>query len=167
MKNKTKTFVYSGPSEKVRIKLMKGGENKEGKAAEKALPPRRSTKHAAGYDLSSNEVKVVKPGEQVSIGTGVCFQLLPWQVGHVKGRSGLRLKKKIDVFNGTLDADYTDELFVLLTNGGSEDFHINVGDRIAQMVIQRYEAPELELSDSLEDMGHAGFGSTGVAAKKD
>ena len=84
----------------------------------------------------------------------------------VRPRSGLALKKGITVLNspGTVDADYRGEIGVILVNLSNEDFIINDGERIAQMVIARHERAEWEQSESLEDSqrGAGGFGSTGV-----
>jgi dUTP pyrophosphatase len=128
--------------------------------------PSRQTAHAAGYDVSSAEPDLIlAPGERRAVGTGLAFELPEGYEMQVRPRSGLALKHGITLPNapGTIDADYRGELKVILQNGGTEPFAIRRGERIAQLVFARHEAPELLESDAVSDTarGAGGFGSTG------
>ena len=128
--------------------------------------PSRQTAHAAGYDVSSAEADLVlAPGERRAVGTGLTFEIPEGYEMQVRPRSGLALKHGITLPNapGTIDADYRGELKVILQNGGSEPFTIRRGERIAQLVFARHEAPDLVESDAISDTvrGAGGFGSTG------
>ena len=105
------------------------------------------------------------PGDRYPVPTGLFFALPAGYEAQVRARSGLALKHGIGLPNGvgTIDSDYRGELKVLLINWGREPFTIRDGDRIAQLVIARYETVEWESVDSLDetDRGTGGFGSTG------
>ncbi|MFN3342146.1 MAG: dUTP diphosphatase [Flavobacteriales bacterium] len=130
--------------------------------------PAYETIGSAGMDLRANiaEPIVLKPLERKLVPTGLFIELPLGTEAQVRPRSGLALKKGITVLNspGTVDADYRGEIGVILVNLSNEDFIINDGERIAQMVIARHERAEWEQSESLEDSqrGAGGFGSTGV-----
>jgi dUTP pyrophosphatase len=128
--------------------------------------PSRQTAHAAGYDVSSSEPDLVlAPGERRAVGTGLVFEIPEGFEMQVRPRSGLALKSGITLPNapGTIDADYRGELKVILQNGGTEPFTIRRGDRIAQLVFARHEAPALVETDAVSSTarGTGGFGSTG------
>jgi dUTP pyrophosphatase len=120
----------------------------------------------AGYDLRSSVAKVLKSGERALLPTGVSLALPQGYVGLVHPRSGLAANHGVTVLNapGTVDAGYRGEISVTLINHGAEDFTISIGDRIAQIVFQKFEVASFiqvsELPDSMR--GTAGFGSTGV-----
>ena len=99
---------------------------------------------------------LVKTGLSISMPTG-CY-------GRIAPRSGLALKKFIDVGAGVVDEDYRGELGVVLFNFGEEDFKINMGDKIAQLIFERIKTPTIVETDDLEETGRGkkGFGSTGV-----
>ena len=109
---------------------------------------------------------VMHPMERMLVPTGLFIELPPGYEAQTRARSGLAVKYGIGLVNGigTIDSDYRGELKVPLINWGSEDFVINNGDRIAQMVIAKYEKVEIELTDSLEETerGAGGFGNTGI-----
>lgn len=137
-----------------------------GQAADIPLP-RYATEHSAGMDLSAaidGEV-VLAPGETRLIPTGFAIALPPGFEAQVRPRSGLAIRHGIGVLNspGTIDADYRGEVKVILTNFGSQEFVLRRGDRIAQMVIARYERAVWEEREVLEntDRGAGGFGHTG------
>jgi dUTP pyrophosphatase len=119
-------------------------------------------------DLRANlEAPVVlKPMERKLIPTGLHIALPAGYEAQVRPRSGLALKHGITVLNtpGTIDADYRGEIGVLLINLSSEDFVINDGERVAQMIIARYEQGEFEIVDELDETerGAGGYGHTGV-----
>ena len=120
----------------------------------------------AGYDLRSTKQATLKPGERVTLPTGVSIALPQGFVGLVHPRSGLAAKNGITVLNapGTVDAGYRGEISVTLINLGQENFEVSIGDRIAQIVFQSFESARFirvtELPGS--QRGSAGFGSTGV-----
>ena len=130
--------------------------------------PAYATPQSAGMDLRANisEPVVLRPMERKLIPTGLYIALPPGYEAQVRPRSGLALKKGITVLNapGTIDADYRGEVGVLLINLSQEDFVVNDGERIAQMVIARHEQGifvEVETLDETE-RGTGGYGHTGV-----
>src|SRR5574342_761553 len=128
--------------------------------------PARQSAHAAGYDVASAEQDLVlAPGERRAVGTGLAFELPEGYEMQVRPRSGLALKHGITLPNapGTIDADSRGELKVILQNSGGEPVTIRRGERIAQLVFARHEAPELIESDAVNETarGSGGFGSTG------
>lgn len=143
----------------VQIRVLLHGEN---------LPlPSRATPGSAGYDVRAAlaEPVTLNPGERVLIPCGFCLAIPEgWEV-QVRPRSGLAIKHGISLINspGTIDSDYRGEVIVPLVNLGSEPFTVNRGERIAQMIFARFEAPELTMVDVLGASGRGvgGFGSTG------
>ena len=130
--------------------------------------PHYSTPTAAGMDLRANidESISLKPLERIIIKTGIFMELPIGYEAQVRPRSGLAFKKGITVLNspGTIDADYRGEVGVILVNLSSEEFVIEDGERIAQMVIAKHEQAkwvEVEILDASQ-RGAGGFGSTGV-----
>ena len=129
--------------------------------------PSRATAHSAGYDVRSAEADLeLQPGEIRAISTGLIMELPRGLECQVRPRSGLAARFGITLPNspGTIDPDYRGELSVLLQNGGSDPVSIGRGDRIAQLVFARFEAPEVVEADDLSrtDRGEGGFGSTGT-----
>ncbi|MFQ7114622.1 dUTP diphosphatase [Hallella bergensis] len=130
--------------------------------------PAYATAQSAGMDLraSLDESVVLKPMERRLISTGLHIALPEGFEAQVRPRSGLALKRGITVLNspGTIDADYRGEVMVLLVNFSQEDFTVNDGERIAQMVIARYEQAEMEVVEVLDETerGTGGYGHTGV-----
>lgn len=130
--------------------------------------PRYETELSAGMDVRSfiESPIILKPFERRLVNTGLYAQLEKGYEIQVRPRSGLALKKGITVLNspGTIDADYRGEIGVILINLSNDDFRINSGDRIAQLVVSKHEQPNLEQTDSLDSTsrGEKGFGSTGV-----
>ena len=130
--------------------------------------PEYETIASAGMDLRANieEPITLKPLERAIVKTGLYMELPIGYEAQVRPRSGLAAKKGITVLNapGTIDADYRGEVGVILVNLSNEDFVINNGERIAQMVIARHERAEWVVVDELSETtrGEGGFGSTGV-----
>lgn len=130
--------------------------------------PEYKTEGASGMDLKAylSQPVTLHPMERMLVPTGLYMELPPGYEAQARARSGLAIKHGIGLVNGigTIDSDYRGELCIPLINWGSEDFVINDGDRIAQLVIARYEKVEVELTDSLEgtERGEGGFGHTGV-----
>lgn len=119
----------------------------------------------AGMDLHAVEAVTLAPGETKLVPTGLAIELLPGFEAQIRPRSGLALKHSITLPNSpaTIDPGYRGEIRVILQNLGREAFEIHAGDRIAQMVIARYEAVEWVEGDDLSDSlrGEGGFGSSG------
>ncbi len=153
-----RTDILSPPT--VRIKRLAHGEGLD--------LPRYETALAAGADVRAAIVKpfVLRPGERFMVPTGIAIALPPGWEAQMRPRSGLAAKHGISCVNspGTIDADYRGELKVILINHGSEDFTINRGDRIGQMVIAPVWQAQFVETDELDDTerGAGGFGSTGV-----
>ena len=130
--------------------------------------PQYATEQSAGLDLRANLDSPVelKPLERKLIPTGLYMALPKGYEAQVRPRSGLAIKKGITVLNspGTIDADYRGEICVILINLSDQPFLINDGERIAQMVIARYEQAEWEQVDVLDqtERGAGGFGHSGV-----
>ena len=131
---------------------------------EHAILPSLGSELAAGYDLcSSMNCKVPKQGK-ILVNTGIKIQLPSNTYAQLKSRSGLACKKNIHVGAGVIDEDYRGEVKVLLLNHSDEDFEVNIGDRIAQMIIIPILRPEISLNavDNNTKRGKDGFGSTGL-----
>ena len=130
--------------------------------------PNYETIASAGMDLraSLSEPRILKPLERSIVGTGLFIELPIGYEAQVRPRSGLAAKKGITVLNapGTIDADYRGEIGVILVNLSNEDFIINNGERIAQIVIAKHERAEWINVDELSktSRGEGGFGSTGI-----
>lgn len=130
--------------------------------------PTYATPQSAGMDLRANidATITLKPMERKLIPTGLFMALPEGYEAQVRPRSGLALKHGITVLNspGTIDADYRGEVGVILINLSQEDFIINDGERIAQMVIARHETADFEQVEVLDDTerGEGGYGHTGI-----
>ena len=130
--------------------------------------PEYATAQSAGVDLRANldEPVVMKPMERRLIPTGLFISLPVGFEAQVRPRSGLAIKKGITVLNtpGTIDADYRGEIGVILINLSQEDFTVNDGERIAQMVIAHHEQAEWIQVETLDETerGAGGFGHSGV-----
>lgn len=130
--------------------------------------PKYATINSAGMDLRANieEPIVLKPMERRLIPTGLYMALPQGFEAQIRPRSGLAFKKGITVLNspGTIDSDYRGELMVLLINLSTEEFIVNNGERIAQMVIAKHEKAEFTVVTELDDTerGAGGWGHTGV-----
>lgn len=130
--------------------------------------PAYETSQSAGMDIRAciNKTILLKPLERALIPTGLAVEVENGYEVQVRARSGLALKNGICLANGigTIDSDYRGEIGVILINLGQEDFVVNNGDRIAQLVVMKHETPIIiedeNLSDSKRQSG--GFGSTGL-----
>ncbi len=129
--------------------------------------PEYATAFAAGLDLRANIAQpvVLKPLERALVPTGIYIELPMGYEAQIRPRSGLAIKHGIGIVNapGTIDADYRGEIRVILVNLSNEDFIINDGERICQMVVAQHASVEWEQVDSLEqtERGAGGFGHTG------
>lgn len=130
--------------------------------------PTYATEGASGMDLRAytEEPIILRPMERMLVPTGIYVEIPQGYEGQVRARSGLAIRNGIGLVNsiGTIDSDYRGELRVPLINFGSEPFEIQNGDRIAQLVIAKYEKVEVELAEALNDTdrGEGGFGHTGI-----
>jgi len=129
--------------------------------------PGYATQHSSGMDLMAANIEpiTIKSQQIKLVPTGICIALPSHLEAQIRPRSGLALKHGITVLNspGTIDADYRGEIKVILVNHAKEDFVIERGMKIAQMVISKYEQILWDEVDSLDDTlrGSGGFGSTG------
>lgn len=130
--------------------------------------PQYATAGSAGMDLYSNIENsiTIQPGTRVIVPTGVYIILPTGYEAQIRSRSGLAAKYGISVLNspGTIDSDYRGEIAVILYNSSDQEYTVSPGDRIAQMVVARYETVEWEEVTKLNtsERGEGGFGSTGV-----
>jgi dUTP pyrophosphatase len=133
------------------------------KLKENAVIPKRGSDQAAGYDLSSIENVIVKARSKAMIDTGIAIGIPAGCYARVAPRSGLTWKHSIDVGAGVIDADYRDSIRVILFNHSNNDFEVKVGDRIAQLILEKILTPEIEVVSELNETrrGKGGFGSTG------
>ena len=134
----------------------------------KHATPSYETEGAAGMDLRANinASILLKPLERAIIKTGLFIALPIGFEAQVRPRSGLAAKKGITVLNspGTVDADYRGEIGVILVNLSNEEFRVNDGERIAQLVIAKHQRVEWQKVEILDETkrGSGGFGSTGA-----
>jgi len=132
--------------------------------------PSYATQLSAGLDLRADldAPLTLAPMERTLVPTGLFIALPAGTEAQIRPRSGLAFKQGITVLNapGTIDADYRGEVKVLLVNLSAEEVLVNDGDRIAQMVVARYEQVTFKETDTLSDTarGEGGFGSTGINA---
>jgi dUTP pyrophosphatase len=130
--------------------------------------PQYQTSGSAGMDIYAavNDPVVINPKEIVLVPTSLAIALPDGYEAQVRSRSGLASKYGVFALNapGTIDSDYRGEIKVILANFGNEPFIINRGDRIAQLVVARYEKAVFEIVDELPDTyrNDGGFGSTGI-----
>ena len=140
----------------IKVKLYSGCDD---------LMPVKAHSDDAAYDLRSRCDIVLEPGVSTLVPTGVYIELPVGYEAQIRPRSGLALKHDLMLTNspGTIDSGYRGEVGVIMYNGGTEEFKISRGDRIAQMVICQLPEIELCIADSLSDTnrGEGGFGSTG------
>ncbi|KAI0637935.1 dUTP pyrophosphatase [Trametes polyzona] len=131
--------------------------------SDKAKLPTRGSALAAGYDLYSAETKVIPAHGKALVDTQISVAVPAGTYGRVAPRSGLASKFMIDTGAGVIDADYRGIVFVLLFNLSDQDFTVNEGDRIAQLILERIVTPDVvEVQDLDETLrGAGGFGSTG------
>lgn len=136
----------------------------------KDLPlPGYESASAAGMDIRAalEEPMILKPGERTLIPTGLQMSIPEGYEAQIRPRSGLAIRNGITMLNspGTIDSDYRGEVKVIAINHGQEDFVVNHGDRIAQMVIAPVTQFPVEETDDLDETerGEGGFGSTGVS----
>lgn len=118
----------------------------------------------AGMDLYSAQDAVLKPGERISCATGIATRFSEEYVGLVWDKSGVAQKSGIKTLGGVIDSNYTGEWFIGLVNLSNENYKIEKGQKIAQVLFQKIEIPEIEIVEELEqtNRGDGAFGSTGL-----
>lgn len=135
------------------------------KLNDKAQIPEYQTEGSAGFDLHSVEDVIIDRNCTVLVKTGLAFALPDGYEMQIRPRSGLALDKQLTVLNspGTIDSDYRGDVGVIIHNAGNQARQIEVGDRIAQGVIQKVEQVTFNEQEELEETerGEGGFGSTG------
>lgn len=130
--------------------------------------PAYETEGSAGMDIRAyiDEPITLEPGKRALIPTGLFMEIPSGYEVQIRARSGLAVKYGIGLTNGigTIDSDYRGEIKIALINWGEEPFTVNNGDRVAQMVVCRYEKAVLEAAEELSETvrGSGGFGHTGV-----
>ena len=144
----------------LKIKVLPGNED---------IPmPEYATDGSAGLDLRAavSEPIILNPKDRTLVSTGIIIGLTKGFEAQVRPRSGLAVKHGIMLVNspGTIDSDYRGEIKVILFNSGNEPFEIRRGDRIAQLIVSKYERVALKKVDEIEDTsrGDGGFGHTGT-----
>ncbi len=144
--------------EKIKIKIER---------ADKELPlPKFATRGSVAVDLHSAESFTLNPGEFKKVSTGIKVAVPEGYEGQVRPRSGLAANYGISLVNtpGTLDSDYRGILYVIIINHGPNYFHVKKGDRIAQLVVNKVELFDWEVTEKLDETerGDGGFGHTGI-----
>lgn len=141
------------------------------KLDDRATIPVRATRQSAGYDLCALNRGRVPKGERLLVPTGITWETEPYSslVGFIKPRSGLAYKNGIDILAGVIDADYRNDIGVILYNTGDLDFYFDAGSRIAQLVVLQFfmtdEDGDQVIQDAMEERD-GGFGSTDEKGKE-
>ena len=133
------------------------------KLKENAVVPRYAHDGDAGMDLFAAEDYIVGAGERVLVSTGIAMELPEGYWANIRGKSGLAWKKGICILGGVIEHGYRGEYGVVVLNTSSEEFVINKGDKVAQVVVAPVATAEVEVVDELgeSERGSGGFGSTG------
>ena len=132
--------------------------------SDKGTLPSKANRFDAGFDLYASENALIHPQERLLVSTDIAMAIPKGHVGLIWPRSGLAVKKGVDVFAGVIDSGYRGEVKVCLYNSGSEILEVEEGDRIAQLLIQKAENYFMKKVESLDDSerGDKGFGSSGI-----
>lgn len=140
-------------------------EVKYKRVSEHAFTPTKATTGSAAYDLYSAHNYIIKPIPELNEGvsTDIVLEIPNGYYGKIYPRSGLALKKYINIGGGIIDSDYRGTITITIFNHGDENFYIKKGDRIAQIIISKLTDIEFKEVDVLDDTkrGASGFGSTG------
>ena len=133
------------------------------KLSENAKLPEFAHRTDAGADLFSTEEIVLRPKERALVSTGIALEIPEGYAGLIWDKSGISSKHGLTTMAGVIDSGYRGEVKVLLINLSDKEYKIEIGDKIAQILIQKIEQPEFEEAQKLSsaDRGEKGFGSTG------
>jgi dUTP pyrophosphatase len=128
-----------------------------------AIVPSYAYESAAGMDLYSTQTIIIHPGERVSLSAGIAIEFPRGYVALIWDKSKISQKHGLKVLGGVMDADYRGEYFVGLVNLSAVDYVVEKGHKIAQLLIQKVEYPEIEVVEELSDSqrGENNFGSSG------
>ena len=135
------------------------------KLSDKAVIPTQGTSEAAGYDLYAAEDNVVYSMSRTLVKTNISIAIPEGYYGRIAPRSGLAFKNGIDILAGVIDSDYRGDIGVILFNTDhNSDFLVNIGDRIAQIIIEKCHSVNWEIVETIESTARSsgGFGSSGV-----
>ena len=127
--------------------------------------PALSYNNSAGYDLPSAETITVPKWSRRLVNTKLRFDIPKGFYGEIKARSGIAIKKGVIAFNGTVDSGYTGFVYVIVFNFSNDDFLIQKGDRIGQIIFQKCHSVSFNICEkliSISERGESGFGSSGV-----
>ena len=126
--------------------------------------PERKHPTDAGCDIHAAEEVTIKPGKRYAVSTHLAVAIPEGCYGRIAPRSGLAFKNGIDVLAGVVDSSFRGEIKVILVNHGDSCFNIEMGDRVAQLIVEKIYTPVIDVVQSLDetDRGKSGFGSTGV-----
>jgi dUTP pyrophosphatase len=136
------------------------------KIKDTAIIPKYAHEGDAGVDLYSTEEYLIKPGERVLVSTGIKIAIPPGHEAQIRPKSGLALKHGLSIVNtpGTIDSGYRGEVGIIIINLGKEEYKIETGKKVAQMVINQVEEATFEEVKELDETtrNQGGFGSTGL-----
>jgi dUTP pyrophosphatase len=134
------------------------------KLSQNAIIPKRTSIQAAGYDLFSAENCIIPKRWRSLVCTDIAIQFPSGYYGRIAPRSGLASKHGLDVGAGVIDSDYRSNIKVLLFNHTDQDFKIEKGDRIAQIIFEKIALPDIQEVDELDETerNEKGFGSSGI-----
>ena len=146
--------IKTGETGELQVKLLR----------ENAVLPVRGSAGVAGYDLCAANNCIIPSRGKGTVDTRLAVSLPPGTYARIAPRSGLAIRNFIDVGAGVVDSDYRGEIKVILFNHSAEDFAVQAGDQIAQLILERIETPQVKKVAALDDTdrGAGGFGSTGT-----
>ena len=146
--------IKTGETGELQVKLLRRN----------AVLSSRGSVGAAGYDLCAASNCIIPSRGKGTVDTGLAVSLPPGTYARIAPRSGLAIRNFIDVGAGVVDSDYRGEIKVILFNHSVEDFAVQAGDRIAQLILERIKTPQVKKVAALDDTdrGVGGFGSTGT-----
>lgn len=137
---------------------------------ENARAPTRGSVHAAGYDLYAAEEKTIPANGRGLIDLGLSMSIPEGTYARIAPRSGLAVKSGLTTGAGVIDYDYRGPVKVMIFNHSTEDFNVTIGDRVAQMILEKIVTPEVSVVEVADldstERGAGGFGSTGINDEK-
>lgn len=137
---------------------------------ENARAPTRGSVHAAGYDLYAAEEKTIPANGRGLIDLGISMSIPEGTYARIAPRSGLAVKSGLTTGAGVIDYDYRGPVKVMIFNHSTEDFNVTIGDRVAQMILEKIVTPEVSVVEVADldstERGAGGFGSTGINDEK-